>query len=150
MEKSPSRADWTSGPAKWAAVGVLGAASIGGMAWSILGREPRARAVMVPAPVPVVSADASGPPDAGEPSSTLVAPSRSSGQAPETVARVINLNTASGAELELLPGIGPALAARILEYRKEHGRFRSVDELDNVKGIGPRTLEKLRPLVTIE
>jgi len=70
-------------------------------------------------------------------------------EAPAAV-RKININTASAAELELLPGIGPALAGRIIEYRSGSGPFRTVDQLDDVKGIGPRTLEKLRPLVRVE
>lgn len=62
----------------------------------------------------------------------------------------INLNTATQAELELLPGIGPAMAKRIMEYRASHGNFKTIDQLDNVKGIGPRTLTKLRPLVSVD
>ncbi|MCC6677773.1 MAG: helix-hairpin-helix domain-containing protein [Phycisphaerales bacterium] len=62
----------------------------------------------------------------------------------------INLNTATAAELELLPGIGPGLAQRIIEHREKAGRFRTVAELDKVKGIGPRTIDKLRPLVSVE
>lgn len=62
----------------------------------------------------------------------------------------VNLNTATAAELELLPGIGPSLAQRIIEHRTKAGRFRTVAELDKVKGIGPRTIEKLRPLVAVE
>lgn len=57
----------------------------------------------------------------------------------------IDINTASAVELADLPGIGPALAERIIEYREEQGRFASVDDLQNVKGIGEKTLERLRP-----
>jgi len=57
----------------------------------------------------------------------------------------MNLNTATSAELQRLPRIGEAMAQRILDYRREHGRFRSVDELNNVRGIGDKTLDKLRP-----
>lgn len=67
-----------------------------------------------------------------------------------TAAAKININTASAAELELLPGIGPALAQRIIEHRTKSGRFRRVDDLDNVRGVGPKTLERLRPLITVD
>ena len=50
--------------------------------------------------------------------------------------------------LDALPGIGPVLAARIVQHRREHGAFRDPDELLAVRGIGPRLLERLRPLVT--
>ena len=56
----------------------------------------------------------------------------------------INVNEASAAELERLPGIGEALATRIIAYREEHGPFRSLDELENVSGIGKETVERLR------
>lgn len=62
----------------------------------------------------------------------------------------VNLNTATAAELELLPGIGPSLAQRIIDHRQKSGKFRTVAELDKVKGIGPKTIEKLKPLVTVE
>jgi len=61
----------------------------------------------------------------------------------------VDINAATTADLELLPGIGPTLAARILEERERGGRFGSVGELTRVRGIGPRTLETLRPLVTV-
>ena len=60
----------------------------------------------------------------------------------------LNINTASASELELLPGIGPAIAERIVNYRASNGQFQSVDELDNVKGIGPKILETIKPYIT--
>ncbi len=63
-------------------------------------------------------------------------------------APLTRINDCEAAELCLLPGIGPALAARIIADRDEHGPFRTVEELDRVKGIGPTTLERLRPWVT--
>jgi competence protein ComEA len=59
----------------------------------------------------------------------------------------VSLGSATLEQLETLPRIGPALAARILAYRDAHGGFSSVDELGEVGGIGPKTLEGLRPLV---
>jgi len=61
---------------------------------------------------------------------------------------VVNINTASAEELQLLPRIGPALAERIIEFRESHGSFGSVDELVAVKGIGESSLDKLEPYVT--
>ncbi len=61
---------------------------------------------------------------------------------------LLDLNTADQAALETLPGIGEALAQRILAYRETHGPFSSVDELQAVDGIGPGILARLRPYVT--
>jgi competence protein ComEA len=57
----------------------------------------------------------------------------------------VDLNHATAAELRLLPGLGESLSQRIIEYRRQHGDFRSVDDLRKVYGIGPKTLERLRP-----
>jgi competence protein ComEA len=62
---------------------------------------------------------------------------------------VIDLNTASEQDLESLDGVGPAIAQKILAYRQEHGGFRSVDDLDQVSGIGPKKLTSLRPHVRV-
>ena len=58
-----------------------------------------------------------------------------------------NINTATSAELQRLPRIGPALAGRIIEYRRTHGPFRHPDQITEVRGIGEKTLEKLRPWI---
>jgi competence protein ComEA len=61
----------------------------------------------------------------------------------------INVNTATEPELETLPGVGPVLAQRIIDYRTQHGPFATVDALDDVSGIGPATLADLLDLVTV-
>ncbi len=61
----------------------------------------------------------------------------------------INLNTATRDELVSLPGIGPAKAQAILDYRKAHGPFKSVEELKDVKGIGAKRFEKLKGELTV-
>lgn len=61
----------------------------------------------------------------------------------------LNVNTAGAIALEELPGIGPALAAAIVDHRQRHGPFASVDELAEVSGIGPAKLEQIRPLATV-
>ncbi|MHB0913091.1 MAG: helix-hairpin-helix domain-containing protein [Armatimonadota bacterium] len=61
----------------------------------------------------------------------------------------VNINTASLEELQRLPGIGEAMAQRIIDYRKGAGRFSTVDELDEVPGLGPKKIEKLRPFVSL-
>jgi competence ComEA-like helix-hairpin-helix protein len=61
----------------------------------------------------------------------------------------INLNSASAAELQQVPGIGPSTADKILEMRKSYGAFKSVDDLLAIKGIGPKRLEKMRKYLTV-
>ena len=72
----------------------------------------------------------------------------SGGSAPGGTA-LININSASAVELEALPGIGEVLAATIVQYRTENGPFASVDQLEDVSGIGPSTLEDIRDFVTV-
>lgn len=125
---SDAPGDWLRGAPKAAAVAVvLFLAGLG--AWRLLAREAVHPGAAAGAPVTVASlrtpaADASHP-------------------------GALDLNAASAAELELLPGIGPSAAHRIVAYRDQIGGFRSVEELGGVKGIGSRTMERLRPLVCV-
>lgn len=61
--------------------------------------------------------------------------------------QTLDVNTATAAELVALPGVGPGLARRIIEYREQNGRFQTVDDLQNVSGIGPSKFEKMQPYV---
>jgi competence protein ComEA len=62
---------------------------------------------------------------------------------------VVDLNAATVSDLDTLPGVGPVMAARILDWRTAHGRFTSVDQLREVSGIGARTFERLKPHVRV-
>lgn len=66
-----------------------------------------------------------------------------------TSGSLVNLNTATSEQLQTLPKVGPVLAESIIAWRQEHGGFQSVEELDQVSGIGPATMDNLRPLVTV-
>lgn len=61
----------------------------------------------------------------------------------------ININTADSAQLQELTGIGPATAEKIINYRKDHGRFASIDEIKNVSGIGDKTYEKFKDNIKV-
>lgn len=69
--------------------------------------------------------------------------------APGSAGGLVNLNTASESALEELPGVGPVLAQRIIDWRTEHGRFTSVDELAEVSGIGEKIFAQLQGKVTV-
>ncbi len=62
---------------------------------------------------------------------------------------LVDINTAGVEELATLPGVGPALAARIVEFREKNGPFESVDDLLKVRGVGEKSLERFRSLVTV-
>ena len=96
--------------------------------------DGRAQAVPVQAPAPAADDDGEDAP-------------RSRGKA---LSGKLNLNTASGEQLQLLPGVGPAKSERILEYRQKHGKFRRVQDLRRVKGFGQKTLKKLAPYLSVD
>ena len=85
-------------------------------------------------------------PAIGEEVGTAIIP----GQVPGATDGLININTATAEELQRLSGVGPVLAQNIIDFRETHGGFSSVDELINVPRIGAVTLERLRPLVTVQ
>lgn len=70
--------------------------------------------------------------------------------AASSVIETIHLNQATAEELQALPGVGPALSERIVLYRSEHGPFRSVDQLTEVKGVGQVKLAKFKAQLTVD
>ena len=64
-------------------------------------------------------------------------------------ADLININTATLAQLDSLPGIGPTTAQKIIDYRTTHGPFQKIEDIMNVSGIGPATFDKLKDLITV-
>lgn len=86
------------------------------------------------------------------PSPRAVAPTRVDANAGvgETHIGLVNINTATAAELDALPGIGPAYAERIIAYREANGPFIRPDQIQDVKGIGPVCYERIRNMITVE
>ncbi len=76
-------------------------------------------------------------------------PTGAAGEGGEEPIAPVDLNAATAADLERLPGVGPATATAILAHRDQHGPFSSVDDLIEVRGIGPAKLEAIRPLVVV-
>ena len=82
---------------------------------------------------------------------TPIAPAATEGPATGVPSNgdLVNINTATLTQLDALPGIGPTIAQRIIDYRTEHGPFQSINDLMYVSGIGPTTFEKLKNLITV-
>ncbi len=83
------------------------------------------------------------------PALTEVAGTKTAAAAAQVAGETVDINRADLDQLATLPGIGEKIAERINAYREENGPFKSVDDLLNVKGIGPKMLEKIRPLITV-
>ena len=92
------------------------------------------------APAPALAGQSAAPAAKGEAKGS---------KAPARAETVVNLNTATQADLESLPGIGKSTAQRILEYRQKSGGFKKVEELMNVKGIGEKSFLKLKNRLTV-
>jgi competence protein ComEA len=104
-----------------------------------------------PKPAPkatAVSTRAAADDAAGEPTTDPPAPKKSKSK--QDVAGKLNLNTASSEQLQLLPGVGPSKADRIVAWRKKNGGFKRVADLRKVKGFGYKTLKKLEPFLDIK
>lgn len=127
MTPPDAEQDWSLSPARTFAAGVLAGAGFIGLVWTVATRQPGS--APRPWPTPTEAAAQEGP------------------AAGLDVTVRVDVNAATAAELMLLPGIGPALAGRIIADRRENGPFGSVDDLDRVSGIGVRTVERLRPFV---
>ena len=78
-----------------------------------------------------------------------VAPALAQQAKPAAATTVVNLNTATAAQLQELPGIGARTAERIIEYRQKNGSFKKIEELMNVKGIGEKSFLKLKERITV-
>lgn len=77
-------------------------------------------------------------------------PKQDTPQQIEDKPKLLNINTATAKELQSLSGIGPQMSKKIIQHREENGNFSSVDKLKNVKGLGEKTLEKLKPFISVE
>jgi competence protein ComEA len=88
-------------------------------------------------------------PHVGDPAQSGTAPGVAGGAPSAATGAKVNLNTATEDQLDTLPRVGPAMAAKILAWRTQNGRFTSIDDLMNVSGIGQKTFDGLKDLVTV-
>ena len=76
-------------------------------------------------------------------------PTTGNGAAAATAAAPVNLNTATAEQLATIPGVGPKMAERIIDYRQKNGGFKKVEDLMNVSGVGEKSFLKMKPLITV-
>jgi competence protein ComEA len=84
--------------------------------------------------------------------STTALTAQSKAPAPKptaTAAAPVNLNTATAEQLATIPGVGPKMAERIIDYRQKNGGFKKVEDLMNVSGVGEKSFLKMKPLITV-
>jgi competence protein ComEA len=86
---------------------------------------------------------------AGAPAATQDKPAKGRAKVEASPSTPLNLNTATAAQLQALPGIGAATAKLIIDHRQKNGGFKKVEELMNIKGIGEKSFLKLKPLVVV-
>lgn len=87
--------------------------------------------------------------DSGNTSGTPGGAAQTGGTAQKGAGTKVNINTASAEDFDSLPGIGPVIATRIVDFRTKNGKFKSVDDLSNVSGIGPSIMGNIKDLVTV-
>jgi competence protein ComEA len=102
-------------------------------------------AIVAMAAIPVAAAAQQAAPPAKSAAAKPAKPAKATGSS----TAVVNINTATQAQLESLPGLGAKAAERILEYRQKNGPFKKVEDLMNVKGIGEKSFLKLKPRLTV-
>jgi competence protein ComEA len=106
---------------------------------------------LIPTATPVPPTPTLGPSPLSPtpPKSAVTAASGNGSTTSASTGGIINLNTATNAELESLPRIGPAIAQRIIDYRTAHGPFAQIEDIQDVKGIGPATFNQIKDLITV-
>jgi competence protein ComEA len=109
---------------------------------------PAAPAAVAAIPAATVAADARPAPAAAADGEADKKPSKKASKG-KAVTGVLNLNTATEEQLQMLPGVGPAKAERVVAYRNQRGKFQRVQDLRRVKGFGYKTLKKLEPHLTV-